>query len=135
MPHMAADPLPLHNVAAGFGDRRMPELEVLDLAALPLPTSCIPPMHPFGHPLHEILRIGREHDAESGSLTRNRAKGFDDTPKGHPIVRCRRLRDPVVESREALRRRVPVLDYTGSPARVASLSSIAQARLVRKDRQ
>src|SRR4051812_12921112 len=112
----------------------MPKLEVLDLATLSPPASRAPPVHPLCHPLHEVLRVRREHDAKPRSLARDRVERLDHASQRHPVIRRRRLRNPVIETSQTLRRRVPVLDYTGSATRVAPLATVSQARLVGEDR-
>src|SRR6059036_340462 len=56
------DPAPGDVVRRRGLDELLPQLLILQLAALALPAPCLPPRHPLAHALHEVLRVGHVHD-------------------------------------------------------------------------
>src|SRR5262252_106974 len=107
---MAAHPSPLHLVAGNRVDRRVPQLEVLDWAALPRPAAFRPAMDPRLHAVHEVSGVARKYHGELLSLSRQRTKRLDRRAKRHPVVRRCGFRHPEVATDNLTRLGSHVLD-------------------------
>src|SRR5688572_33505512 len=59
---VALDPGPRDGMRGGGLGELLPELDVLDGAALSLPAARLPSPYPFAHTLHEVLRVRDEYD-------------------------------------------------------------------------
>src|ERR1051325_3359399 len=83
---VASNPLPFHLVRPHELDRLSPQIQVLDLAALPSPSPFDPAEDPLAHALHEVLRVAREADSESLALSGDEAECVDHAPERHAVV-------------------------------------------------
>src|SRR5690606_36645427 len=108
---MPADPAPLDVVALGGVDEAAPEVLVLDAPRLPPPASRPPGRDPLSHALHEVLRVGDEHDAAGHAQG---AQPLDRAADRHAVVGRRGFADPVVAPDPGAIR--PELDQAGGAA-------------------
>src|SRR5687767_14423489 len=129
MAGVPAHPGPFDLVAGGLAVERLPELEVLDRAGLPLPAARLPSADPLGHSLHEILAVRDEDDATRALQLLHR---LDRALERHPVVGRRRVGDPEVAPLPGAI--LPDLDEPRAAARVVAVHElVAETGLVRVD--
>lgn len=126
---MSPDPDPDDLVLPHGPIQFFPQLQVLDLATLPFPSTPLPAVDPLLHPFHEVLGVGDEPDPTG---TPEGPESLDGASKSHPVVGGIRFRDPVVTTDPALT--VPELHQSCGSARILTiLELVAQTRLVGVD--
>src|SRR5216110_600384 len=131
VPRVALDPSPFDPVRRRGLNQFLPELQILEHAALALPAPCFPPGHPLAHPLDEILGVGNVHDACVLPLAADPFQGSDRSRQGHLVVG--RLWGGLIEipPRDAVSR--GRLDQRGIPAGARFRPVVAQAALIGVD--
>src|SRR5256884_8197774 len=83
---MALDPSPLDLVRRRGLDQLLPELLILEYAALALPAAGFPSGDPLAHAFDEVLRVRNVHDAGVLPLAANPFQGGDRSGQGHLVV-------------------------------------------------
>src|SRR5256886_1611913 len=87
VPRVALDPAPLDVVRRRGLDQFLPQVLILEHAALAFPATGFPPRHPLAHPFDEVLRVGDVHDAGVLPLAADPFQGSDRSRQGHLVVR------------------------------------------------
>src|SRR5213594_2483281 len=131
VPRMALDPSPLDPVRRRGLNQFLPEVLILEHAALALPAACFPPGHPLAHPLDEVLGVGNVHDARVLPLAADPFQGSNRARQGHLVVG--RLWGGFIEipPRDAVSR--GRLDQRGIPAGARFRPVVAQSALIGVD--
>src|SRR2546430_16497324 len=128
---MALDPAPLDFVRRRGLDQLLPELLILEHAALALPAAGLPARYPLAHPLDEVLGVGNVDDAGVLPLTADPFQGSDRSGQGHLVVG--RLWRGLVEVPPRHAVSGGRLDQRGIPTRARFGAVVAQAALIRVD--
>src|ERR1041384_2704048 len=131
VPGVPLDPAPGDLVRRGGLHELLPELDILERAALALPAARLPPRHPFAHPLHEVLRVGDVDDAGVAPLAANPFQSSDCPGQSHLVVG--RLRGRLVEAPPRQTVSGGRLDQRGVPAGTRLGAVVPQAALVGMD--
>src|SRR5256714_11391396 len=128
---MTLDPTPLDLVRRRGLHQLLPELLILEHAALALPAAGLPARYPLAHPLDEVLGVGNVDDAGVLPLTADPFQGSDRPGQGHLVV-CRLWRG-LVEGPPRHAVSGGRLDQRGIPARARFGAVVAQAALIGVD--
>src|SRR6266545_4298349 len=125
---VAPDPAPFHGVRRGDLIELLPQLEVLDRAALAAPAASLPVLEPLLHALHQVLGVRHVAYARVLPLAPDPLERRDGAGERHLVVR--RLRRALVEipTRHAVPRRR--LDERGVAARARLRGIVAEAALI-----
>src|SRR5213076_1894284 len=86
VPRVALDPSPLDVVRRRGLDQFLPQVLILEHAALAFPATGFPPRHPLAHSFDEVLRVGDVHDAGVLPLAADPFQGGDRSGQGHLVV-------------------------------------------------
>src|SRR5438552_5392390 len=86
VPRVALDPAPLDLVRRRGLDQFLPQVLILEHAALAFPASGFPPRHPLVHPFDEVPRVGNVHAAGVLPLAADPFQGSDRSGQGHLVV-------------------------------------------------
>src|SRR2546430_10277196 len=86
VPRLSLDPTPLALVRRRGLHQLLPELLILEHAALALPAAGLPARYPLAHPLDEVLGAGNVDDAGVLPLTAAPFQGIDRFVHGHRVV-------------------------------------------------
>src|SRR3990172_8816151 len=83
---VALDPRPRDVVGRRGLNQLLPQLEVLDGAAFPLPAARLPAPHPLAHAIHEVLGVRDIDDAGVPPLAADPLQRRDRACQGHLVV-------------------------------------------------
>src|SRR6476469_8648534 len=100
LPIVTADPVPLTLERRRRLHSLLPQREILDWSGLAAPASRNPAGDPRPHPFDNVLGVAREDDAKLTIHPLPFRERFDHRTQSHPVVRRRRLGNPVVPARE-----------------------------------
>src|SRR5213075_1738007 len=125
---VAPDPAPRHGVRRGDLIELLPQLEVLDRAALAAPAAGLPVLEPFLHALHQVLGVRHVAYARVLPLPPDPLEGRDRAGERHLVVRRLRRALEEIPTRHAVSRRR--LDERGVAARARLRGIVAEAALI-----
>src|SRR5689334_2850872 len=125
------DPAPRDPMRGGRLHELLPELQVLERSALPLPSSRLPARHPFRHALDQVLRVRDVIDQSVLPLSANPLERGDGAREGHLVVgRLGRVLVEVPPRHAVARGR---LDQRGIPAGTRLGAVVSETALVGMD--
>src|SRR3989454_5277494 len=128
MPRVALDPVPGHLVRRRRLHQLLPQLQVLERAALALPATRLPSLHPLRHSLDHVGRVGHVQHPGTPPLPADPFEHCDGACERHPVVgRVGRALVEVPPGDAVAGRR---LDQGAVAARVGRLHPVPEAALV-----
>ena len=130
MPGMTSKPGPLHVVLRLRRPQALPELQVLDRAALPGPAPRSPGVHPLADTPHQVLGVGDHQRLEPRALPAQDLERPGRPHERHPVVGRGGLVQVEVAPLDSATRTRADFDEPGAASRVLSLPTVAQAALV-----
>src|SRR5581483_11554559 len=87
MSGVPAHPAPLDRVRRARLDQLLPQLQVLDRSAFPLPAACLPGLDPFGAAFDEVLGVGYVDHFGALPAAADPLERRDRAGQGHFLIR------------------------------------------------